>query len=79
MIHPLIDSIVADLAHQGLEPVVHILWPFSLVHGEPPKIPFYELHLHDLGDLVTFVCYLECIQNILGIFQPIHLVVLLPT
>lgn len=77
MIHPLVAPIVLDLVHQGLELVVDLLWPFSLVdHDEPSKLPLYELHL---GDLVTLVRHLKCILNFLSALQPVHLVVFFHT
>jgi hypothetical protein len=35
--------------------------------------------LSDLGDLVPFVYRLQDIPNFFGTFQPLHLVILLPT
>jgi hypothetical protein len=65
--------------YQGLELVVHFLWPLSLVYDECPEFPFYEPHLGDPCNLVAFVCRFECIPYLLGALQPVDLVVLLPT
>ena len=59
---------VSDLVHHRLELVVHLLWLFSDVEGEPSEISFNYLHL---GDLVTFVRRIEAIPKFLGAFQPL--------
>jgi hypothetical protein len=47
---------VAHLVDQGLEPVVHCLWLFSLVEDESTELPLDCLPLGDLGHLISFVC-----------------------
>jgi hypothetical protein len=56
---------VADLVHQRLEPVVHLLLPFSFVDGKPSELLFVELYPCDLGDPVIFMCHLEGLLNLL--------------
>jgi hypothetical protein len=70
---------VADLVHQCHELVVHGLWLLSFVEDEPTEFSLDRLPLGDLGDTITFMCRLEDVQNFFGAFQPLHLVVLLPT
>jgi hypothetical protein len=79
MICPFCASVILDLVHQGLEPIVHLLWSFSFVDGEPSKLSFNELHLGNLGDLVTFMHRLKCVSYLFGAFEPVHFVVFSPT
>jgi hypothetical protein len=79
MVSPFCAPVVADLVHQGLEPIVHFLWPFTPIHGKPPKFTHDDLHLGDFGHKVSFMCNPRCIPNFLGILQAIYLVVLFPT
>jgi hypothetical protein len=67
MIRPSLTSVVSHLIHQGLDPIVPVLWPFSPLHGEPPKFTFDELHLGDLGHDAAFVRDLKCVSNLLCI------------
>jgi hypothetical protein len=46
---------VAHLVDQGLEPVVHCLWLFSLVEDESTEFPLDRLSLGDLGHLTPFM------------------------
>jgi hypothetical protein len=59
---------VAHLVHQGLEPVVHLLWLLSLAKPEATELPLDRLSLGDLGHLVSFVRGLEHVPNLLGAF-----------
>jgi hypothetical protein len=43
------------LVDQGLEPVVHCLWLFSLVEDESTEFPLDRLSLGDLGHLTPFM------------------------
>jgi hypothetical protein len=52
---------------------------FSLEHGKPLDLSFEDLHLGDLGDLVTFVHDIEGIPNTILTLQALHLIVLLLT
>jgi hypothetical protein len=64
---------VAHLIHQGLEPVVHSLWPLSLVEDESTELPL------DLGHLISFVHGFEHVLNLLSTFQSLHLIILFST
>jgi hypothetical protein len=70
---------IAISIHHGLETVVHGLWLFSIIKGEPIEFSLNYFPLSDLGDFVLFVCHLEDVPNLFGTFQPLHLVVLLST
>jgi hypothetical protein len=70
---------VADLVHHCLEPVVHCLWLFSLVEDESIEFSLDRFALGDFGHFVPFMRRLEDVPNFFGIFQPLHLVVLLFT
>jgi hypothetical protein len=79
MVIPLGVPEVAHLVDQGLEPVVHGLWLLSLVEDESTELPLDRLPLGDLGHLISFVHGLEYVSNLLGTFQPLHLIILLST
>jgi hypothetical protein len=68
---------VAHFIHQGFEPVVHGLWLLSLVEDESTELPLDRLPFGDLGHLISLVCGLEYVPNLLGTFQPMHLIILL--
>jgi hypothetical protein len=55
MVIPFGSPKVAHLVDQGLEPVVHCLWLFSLVEDESTELPLDRLSLGDLGHLISFV------------------------
>jgi hypothetical protein len=57
---------VAHLVDQGLEPVVHCLWLFSLVEDESIEFSLDRLALGDLGHLVPFVRRFEDVPNFFG-------------
>jgi hypothetical protein len=63
MVIPLGAPEVAHLVHQGLEPIVHCLWLFSLVEDESIEFSLNRLALGDLGHLVPFVRRLEDVPN----------------
>jgi hypothetical protein len=79
MVIPFCAPEVAHLIHQGLEPVVHGLWLFSLVEDEPTELPLNRLPLVDLCHLIPFVRGLEHVPNLFGTLQPLHLIILLST
>ena len=79
MVVPLLAPEVAHLVHQGLEPVVHVLWLLSVVKPEPTELPLDRFPLGDLGELVSLVRGFEYIPNLLGALQPLHLILLLST
>jgi hypothetical protein len=79
MIIPFFAPEVAHLVHQGLEPVVHLLWLLPLAKSEATELPLDRLPLGDLGHLVSFVRGLEYVPNLLGALQSLHLVILLST
>jgi hypothetical protein len=68
---------VAHLVDQGLEPVVHCLWLLSLVEDEWTQLPLDRLSLGDFGHLISLVRGFEHVSNLLGTFQPLHLIILL--
>jgi hypothetical protein len=70
---------VAHLVHQGLEPVVHLLWLLPLAKPEATELPLDRLPLGDFGHLVSFVRDLEYIPNLLSALQSLHLIILLST
>jgi hypothetical protein len=70
---------VAHLVHQGLEPVVHLLWILPLAKPEATELPLDRLSLGDFCHLVSFVRGLEHVRNLFGALQPLHLVILLST
>jgi hypothetical protein len=70
---------VAHLVDHCFEPVVHRLWLLSFLENESTELSLDRLALGDLGHLVLFVRCLEDIPNFFGIFQPLHLVILLST
>lgn len=79
MAGPLGAPEVPYLVHRHLEPIVHLLWLFSFIEGEPSKLSFNHSHLSDFGDPITFVRRLEAIPNLLDVLQPLYFVALLPT
>jgi hypothetical protein len=70
---------VAHLIHQGFEPVVHGLWLLSLVEDESTELSLDRLPFGDLGHLISLVRSFEYVLNLLGTFQPLHLIILLST
>jgi hypothetical protein len=66
MVIPLGAPEVAHLVHQGLEPVVHCLWLFSLVEDESTEFSLDRFALGDLGHLVPFVHHFEDVPNFFG-------------
>jgi hypothetical protein len=79
MIIPFCAPEVAHLIHQGLEPVVHSLWLLSLVDDKTTELPLDRLPFGDLGHLISLVRVFEHVPNLLGTFQPLHLIILLST
>jgi hypothetical protein len=79
MVIPLGAPEVAYLVHHRFEPVVYCLWLFSFVADESIEFSLDSLSLGDLGHLVAFMCHFEDVPNFFGIFQPLHLIVLLLT
>jgi hypothetical protein len=71
MVIPLGASEVSHLIDHRLEPVVHCLWLLSFVEDESTELSFDRLALGDFGHLD--------IPNFFGIFQPLHLIILLST
>jgi hypothetical protein len=70
---------VADLVDHSFESIVHCLWLFSFVKDESSELSLDRYALGDLGHLIPFMRRLEEVPNFFGIFQPLHLVVLLST
>jgi hypothetical protein len=70
---------VAHLIHHCFEPILHRLRLFSFVEEESIELALDRLPLGDLGHIVPFVRRFEDIPNFFGIFQPLHLVILLST
>ena len=68
MVIPFLTPEVAHLVHQGLEPVVHFLWLFTLAKPEATELPLDRLPLGDFCHLVSFVCGLEYVPNLLRTF-----------
>jgi hypothetical protein len=79
MVIPLGALEIADLVHHDLESVVHGLWFFTFVKDGLTKLTLNCFPFGDLGDFVPFVCHLGNVPNLFGTFQPLHLIVLLPT
>jgi hypothetical protein len=75
VVGPLDAPEVPKLVHHRIELIVYFLWLFSFVEGEPSELSFDHLHL---GDLVTSVCRLEGVPNLLRGLQPYY-VILFPT
>jgi hypothetical protein len=67
MIYPYCFPVVADLVHQGFEPIVHFSWLFTPLHGEPPKFTFDKLHLGDNRHVNALVSDIQCVPNFFGI------------
>ena len=59
MVIPLYAPEVARLVHQGLEPIVHVLWLLPFAKPEPTELPLNRFPLGDLGELITFMRGLE--------------------
>jgi hypothetical protein len=70
---------VAHLVDHCFEPVVHCLWLLSFVEDESTELSLDRLTLGDFGHLVPFMCRSEDIPNFFGVFQPLHLIILLST
>jgi hypothetical protein len=70
---------VTHLIDHCLEPVVHCLWLFSFVEDESTEFSLDRFTLGDLGHLVPFVRRFEDVPNLFGIFQPLHLIILILT
>jgi hypothetical protein len=66
MVIPFCAPEVAHLVDQGLEPVVHRLWLFSLVEDESTELPLDCLLFGDLGHLIPFMCHFEGVPNFFG-------------
>jgi hypothetical protein len=66
MVIPLGAPEVANLIHQGLEPIVHRLRLFSLVEDELIEFSLDHLALGDLGHLIPFVRRFEDVPNFFG-------------
>jgi hypothetical protein len=79
MVIPLGAPEVAHLVDHCFESVVHCLWLFSFVEDESTELSLDCLALGDFGHLVPFMRCLEDIPNFFGIFQPLHLIILLST
>jgi hypothetical protein len=79
MVIPLRAPNVAHLFDHCLEPVVHCLCLLSFVEDESTELSLDRLMLGDFGHLVPFMRRLEDILNFFGIFQPLHLIILLST
>ena len=79
MVIPLYAPEVAHLVHQGLEPVVHVLWLLSFAKPEPTELPLDRFPFGDLGEFVSLVRGFEHIPNLLGTLQPLYFVILLST
>jgi hypothetical protein len=79
MVVPLGAPEVMHLVDHRLEPVVHFLWLISFVEDESTGFSLDRFTLVDFGHLVPFMRCLEDVPNFFGIFQPLHLVVLLST
>jgi hypothetical protein len=65
------------LVDHYFEPVVHRLWLLSFVEDESTELSLDRLALSDFGHLVPFMRRFEDIPNFFGIFQPLHLIILL--
>jgi hypothetical protein len=70
---------VAHLVDHCFQSVVHHLWLLSFVEDEPTELSLDHFALGDFGHLVPFMRCLEDIPNFFGIFQPMHLIILLST
>ena len=70
---------VAYLVDHCFEPVVHRLWLISFVEDESIELSLDRLALGDFGHLIPFMRRFEDIPNFFGIFQPLHLIILLST
>jgi hypothetical protein len=79
MVIPLGAPKVVHLIDHGFEPVVHRLRLFSFVEDESTELSIDRLPLGDLGHHVPFVRRFEDVPNLFGIFQPLHLIILLST
>ena len=79
MVIPFCAPEVAHLIDHRLEPIVHGLRLFSFVEDESTEFSLDHFALGDLGHLVPFMRRLEDIPNLFGIFQPLHLIILLST
>jgi hypothetical protein len=55
------------------------LWLLSLVEDELTELPLDRLPLGDLGHLISLVCGLEYVPNLLGTLQSLHFIILLST
>jgi hypothetical protein len=62
-----------------VESVVHVLWLLPLAKSEATELPLDRFPLGDFGHLVSFVRGLLRVPNLLSIFQPLHLIILLST
>jgi hypothetical protein len=79
MVIPLGAPEVAHLVDHRLEPIVHCLWLLSFVEDKSTEFSLDHLALGDFGHLVPFVRSIEDIRNFFGIFQALHLIILLST
>jgi hypothetical protein len=78
MVRQYCAPVVVNLVHQGLEPVLHFLWPLTPLHGKPPKFTFNNLHLGDFGHHVFFVRNVQCVPYFLCILQAVDFIVFFP-
>jgi hypothetical protein len=79
MVIPLGAPNVAHLIDHCFDPVVHRLWLLSFVEDESTEFSLDQFALGDLGHFVPFMHRFEDIPNFFGIFQPMHLIILLST
>jgi hypothetical protein len=79
MVIPLGAPEVAHLVDHRFELVVHRLRLLSSIEDESTKLSLDHLALGDLAHLVPFVRRFEDIPNLFGIFQPLHIIILLLT
>jgi hypothetical protein len=79
MVIPLRALEIAYLVDHCFEPVVHCLWLLSFVEDESTEFSLDRFALGDFGHLAPFMCFLENISNFFGIFQSLHLIILLWT
>jgi hypothetical protein len=79
VVGPLGAPVVSDLSHQGFEPIVHVLWSFSLVDGESSELTLNELHSCDSDYLGAIMSRLDGVSTFFHGLQLVNLVVLIPT
>jgi hypothetical protein len=52
---------------------------YTLVEDDTTELPLDRLPFGDLGHIISLVCGLEHVPNLLGTLQPLHLIILLST